>query len=207
MSNYIRGGAGGPRKPKALRTVNVTKVIQPTVEKAMAPGGSQMVPIRPNANAERGGPVGGLQDAQPNRGLRQAGTARRGQDPKAFQTGATPSMAPPTPRPGGRGKAAPVPTAPPRLTNADMATGSTNTSGERALMGHARTSRQGGAISLGPTRHRSTSLPTPRPSFPGGAADNPGGSPTQQPAGGGSMSGVMQGGKGKSSGGGTDLRT
>ena len=66
------------------------------------------------------------------------------------------------------------------------------------------TAREGGPLKLGPTRHTNPRLPTPVPSFP--KADNPGGSPVQQPSGGGRMSGTMQGGKGKVSAGGTDLR-
>ena len=200
MANYVRGGAGAPRKPAK---VNVTKVVSPDVTKVMAPGGFAIQPVKPNANAERGGPVGGLQDADRTAAsLRQgASVGRRGQDPKAFQTNRTPSTNPPSPYPGQPGKAKPVPTAPPRLGNANVATGPASTSGESAARQKANLAHSGGALPLNPTRQKHPRLPTPTPTFTSPAVNNPGGGPNEQPAGGGSMSGVMVGGKGKKSAG------
>lgn len=199
MSNAIRGGVGGPRRPSNKKKTPVR------VHKATGPFGSVIQPISPSTTAERGGPVGGLSDTvAPAAALNNADTARRGADPNAAQVMSAGDMAPPTPFPGQSGKAKPSSTAPGALATSNQATGSTARSGEAQLRRHAKMSRTGGALPINDAmRHRAPRLPTPGPTF--GGADNPGGSPTQQPTGGGTMYGVMQRGRGKKSGGDGDL--
>lgn len=195
MSNAIRGGAGGARRPTNQPKTPVR------VQKATGPFGTPIIPIQPSTTAERGGPVGGLQDTvAPAAALNNASTARRGADPNAHQVMTAGDMAPPTPYPGQSGKPRPVSTAPAALNTSTQATGSTARSGEATLRRHAKMSRTGGALEINDARrHRNTRLPTPGPTFNG--VDNPGGSPTQQPLGGGTMYGVMQRGQGKKSAG------
>jgi hypothetical protein len=192
MSNFKRGGFGGPRKPRARVTT-----VKVTTAKAMAPHGSKPQPIKPNANAERGGPVGGLEDAERVAPAhRHAGTMRRGQGENAARSLAPPTTTPPSPVPGQSGKAKPHPNAPASLENADHARKPASTSGESASRSLASTARGGGRLDGNPGKHKQPTLPTPGPSFTGGAADNPGGSPNAQPAGGGTMYGTMRGGRG-----------
>lgn len=204
MSNVRRGGAGGFRQASSQPStpVQVQKVVAAGIERAKAPGNSLIVPIQGNSTAERGGPVGGFGDADrmaQSRTHRKAPTARKGQDPSAAATMGH-SMGAPTPYPGQKGAAKPVPTAPPRLANASTATGPAAASGETTLRRMANLSRNGGSLGMNDaTRMRAPSLPTPSPSFP--KADNPGGSPTQQPLGGGTMHGVMRRGRGQPSAG------
>lgn len=195
MSNFVRGGAGGPRQSASAP---IQKTVAAPVEKAMGPNATPLVPIKLNANAEQGGPVGGLQDADSAASRhRHAKTARNGQDPNAFATMALSMGEPGGMVPGQKSPAKPVPTAPPRLGNASTAMGST-ASGEQALRGQASLARTGGK--LGVTHvvsHGAPAVPAPAPTFSSPNAEVPGGSPIKLPSGGGVAHGIMQGGKGQ----------
>lgn len=206
MSNYVRGGAGGPRQsanPPVQKTVGLD------IEKAVNPTATPLQPINLNSGAaDQGKPVGGLQDANVSAAKhRHSSTARSGQDPNAFATMALSMGEPGGMVPGQKSPAKAVPTAPPRLANASVATGPTSASGEQALRGHASLARNGGKLGISDVeRHRAPAVPAPAPTFSSPNAEVPGGSPMPIPSGGGVAYGVMQGGKGQKPAGTADIQ-
>lgn len=155
------------------------------------PFGTLIQPEGSNRNAERGSVVGGLQDASVPRsqmagrvGLKGAGKGA------AVSTAPAGEMKPPTPAPGQKGRAAAHPAAPSSLAMGKMGTRAGGSA--RAAAGKARQALRGGGLA-GPMQvrqQRPPTLPDARPSFP--KAANKGGR--------GTMSGTMQGGRGRTPG-------
>lgn len=202
-SNFSRGGAGGPRRHQATARPQVRKVVGNSVDKGMGPMNSRLMPIQTNAAAERGGPVGGLGDADRMARMgrvNHASTARRGGTSAALgnqEAGRTmdTGMKGTTPYPGQRGRAPAMPAAPRNLQQADEGIGTTSMSAESGAPAFARLKRGGGRVS-GAVRHNPPGLPRPVPSFP--KADNPGGGPQPEVRQrGGWMAGTWQGGRGQ----------
>lgn len=165
------------------------------VEKAREPVGSKIKPERWNGAANTD-TVGGFGDAAAPANQRMAGTARRGSGAGAAKTTESPTMTPPTPYPGQKGKAKPNPLAPTSLRQSSMAKGSSQgRSGEAAGRAMANVARKGNVkLPMNPTRHQQAVLPAPTPSFP--KATGPAGKPVPAPNTSGKMTGAIQGRKG-----------
>lgn len=167
------------------------------IEKATGPFGSKIIPEKFNGTAPAAN-IGGFEDAQPKRGLIGSSTARRGAGAGAAQTNATPTQRPPSAYPGQAGKAKPNPLAPTSLSQVKMAKGSSQ-GGRAEGSTMASFARSGGKkVPMNPTRHQQPALPAAAPSFP--KATGPKGLPVPAPKPSGTMSGVMQGGKGTPTG-------
>lgn len=158
----------------AQRRQQLSKALPGPSGAGRGPFGSKIVPESPNANADRGSVVGGLQDASVPRSQMAGKVALQGQGRGAAKTTAPAGdMKPPTPRPGQKGRAAAHPAAP-----ASLAMGITGKGGSAgAASGMARQALRGGGRT-GPMQVRvqlPPSLPSPvHGQTQGGRKKNPG---------------------------------